>query len=67
MRISRCVLLICRRVRAGERVDWDGGGRADVSQKDVFHEGKRGKVLSFGELLLAAGIAGMPAAYLTTP
>ncbi|GFZ43677.1 Aspartate-glutamate carrier 1 [Saitozyma sp. JCM 24511] len=36
-------------------------------KKDVFHEGKRGKVLSFGELLLAAGIAGMPAAYLTTP
>lgn len=36
-------------------------------KKDFFGEGKRGKVLSFGELLLAAGIAGMPAAYLTTP
>ncbi|WVQ82660.1 hypothetical protein IAT38_004792 [Cryptococcus sp. DSM 104549] len=36
-------------------------------KKDVFHEGRRGKVLSFGELLTAAGIAGMPAAYLTTP
>jgi solute carrier family 25 aspartate/glutamate transporter 12/13 len=34
---------------------------------DVFHEGRHGKQLSFGELLLAAGIAGMPAAYLTTP
>jgi len=36
-------------------------------KKDVFHEGQHGKQLSFGELLLAAGIAGMPAAYLTTP
>jgi hypothetical protein len=36
-------------------------------KKDVFGEGKRGKVLSFGELLLAAGISGMPAAYMTTP
>ncbi|ORY32278.1 putative mitochondrial inner membrane protein [Naematelia encephala] len=36
-------------------------------KKDVFNEGRRGKHLSFGELLLAAGIAGMPAAYLTTP
>ncbi|TXT09606.1 uncharacterized protein COLE_03540 [Cutaneotrichosporon oleaginosum] len=36
-------------------------------KKDFFGEGKRGKVLSFGELLLAAGISGMPAAYLTTP
>lgn len=36
-------------------------------KKDVFHEGKRGKQLSFGELMLAAGISGMPAAYLTTP
>ncbi|AAW42258.1 mitochondrial inner membrane protein, putative [Cryptococcus deneoformans JEC21] len=36
-------------------------------KKDVFHEGHHGKVLSFGELLAAAGIAGMPAAYLTTP
>jgi solute carrier family 25 aspartate/glutamate transporter 12/13 len=36
-------------------------------KKDVFHEGKRGKVLSFGELLMAAGISGMPAAYMTTP
>lgn len=29
-------------------------------KKDVFHEGRRGKKLGFGELLLAAGIAGMP-------
>ncbi|KAL1408030.1 mitochondrial aspartate-glutamate transporter agc1 [Vanrija albida] len=36
-------------------------------KKDIFSEGHRGKQLSFGELLLAAGIAGMPAAYLTTP
>jgi solute carrier family 25 aspartate/glutamate transporter 12/13 len=36
-------------------------------KKDVFHEGLDGKKLSFGELLLSAGIAGMPAAYLTTP
>lgn len=36
-------------------------------KKDVFHEGRHGKRLSFGELLLAAGIAGMPAAYMTTP
>jgi solute carrier family 25 aspartate/glutamate transporter 12/13 len=36
-------------------------------KKDVFHEGRRGKVLSTGELLLAAGAAGMPSAYLTTP
>ncbi|UOH80245.1 hypothetical protein LQV05_002896 [Cryptococcus neoformans] len=33
-------------------------------KKDVFREGYHGKVLSFGELLLAAGIAGMPAAYM---
>lgn len=36
-------------------------------KKDMFSEGKQGKQLSFGELLLAAGIAGMPAAYMTTP
>ncbi|KAJ7040334.1 mitochondrial carrier domain-containing protein [Mycena alexandri] len=36
-------------------------------KKDVFHEGYNGKQLSFVELLLSAGIAGMPAAYLTTP
>lgn len=36
-------------------------------KKDVFHEGYNGKHLSFGETLAAAGIAGMPAAYLTTP
>ncbi|KAL7424767.1 mitochondrial aspartate-glutamate transporter agc1 [Cryptotrichosporon argae] len=36
-------------------------------KKDVFHEGRRGKVLSFGELLIAASVSGMPAAYLTTP
>ncbi|KAJ7492348.1 mitochondrial carrier domain-containing protein [Mycena latifolia] len=36
-------------------------------KKDVFHEGYNGKQLSFIELLASAGIAGMPAAYLTTP
>ncbi|KAG5652442.1 hypothetical protein H0H81_004986 [Sphagnurus paluster] len=36
-------------------------------KKDVFHEGYNGKQLSFLETLAAAGIAGMPAAYLTTP
>ncbi|GAA5853507.1 hypothetical protein JCM8547_002486 [Rhodosporidiobolus lusitaniae] len=36
-------------------------------KKDVFHEGRDGKVLSYGEALAAAAIAGMPAAYLTTP
>ncbi|KAG0664788.1 mitochondrial aspartate-glutamate transporter agc1 [Rhodotorula mucilaginosa] len=36
-------------------------------KKDVFHEGRDGKVLSYGEALSAAAIAGMPAAYLTTP
>ncbi|KXN88836.1 Calcium-binding mitochondrial carrier protein [Leucoagaricus sp. SymC.cos] len=34
---------------------------------DVFHEGYNGKKLSFVETLTAAAIAGMPAAYLTTP
>ncbi|KAJ7293054.1 mitochondrial carrier domain-containing protein [Mycena rebaudengoi] len=36
-------------------------------KKDVFQEGYNGKQLSFVELLASAGIAGMPAAYLTTP
>jgi len=36
-------------------------------KKDVFHEGYHGKTLSFFETLSAAAIAGMPAAYLTTP
>jgi len=36
-------------------------------KKDVFHEGYNGKKLSFFETLGAAAIAGMPAAYLTTP
>ncbi|KAJ9107909.1 hypothetical protein QFC19_002652 [Naganishia cerealis] len=36
-------------------------------KKDFFGEGHQGKQLSFGELLLAASIAGMPSAYLTTP
>lgn len=36
-------------------------------KKDVFKEGKQGKILSTGELLMAAGIAGMPSAALTTP
>jgi len=34
---------------------------------DVFNEGKGGKKLSFGELLASASIAGMPAAFFTTP
>ena len=36
-------------------------------KKDIFREGENGKKLSFFETLTAAGIAGMPAAYLTTP
>ncbi|KAJ3517865.1 hypothetical protein NLJ89_g229 [Agrocybe chaxingu] len=36
-------------------------------KSDVFQEGYNGKKLSFLETLAAAGIAGMPAAYLTTP
>ncbi|KIJ66207.1 hypothetical protein HYDPIDRAFT_86886 [Hydnomerulius pinastri MD-312] len=36
-------------------------------KKDVFHEGYNGKELSFFETLGSAAIAGMPAAYLTTP
>ncbi|CDZ97571.1 mitochondrial inner membrane protein [Phaffia rhodozyma] len=36
-------------------------------KKDVFGEGKNGKQLTNFETLLAAGIGGMPAAYLTTP
>ncbi|KAJ7193332.1 mitochondrial inner membrane protein [Mycena pura] len=36
-------------------------------KKDVFHEGYNGRQLSFLELLASAGLAGMPAAYLTTP
>ncbi|TIA91112.1 hypothetical protein E3P99_01283 [Wallemia hederae] len=36
-------------------------------KKDVFKEGVHGKKLGFGETLLSAAIAGMPAAYLTTP
>lgn len=36
-------------------------------KKDTFHEGKNGKALSFGELLAAASISGMPAAFFTTP
>lgn len=36
-------------------------------KKDYFGEGKNGKVLGYGETLLAASIAGMPSAYLTTP
>lgn len=33
-------------------------------KKDVFHEGRDGKLLGYGEALAAAAIAGMPAAYL---
>ncbi|KAJ3922214.1 mitochondrial carrier domain-containing protein [Lentinula edodes] len=36
-------------------------------KSDVFKEGYNGKQLSFIETLAAAGIAGMPAAYFTTP
>ncbi|TFK56855.1 mitochondrial carrier [Heliocybe sulcata] len=36
-------------------------------KKDVFQEGYHGKQLSFLETLGAAAIAGMPAAYFTTP
>ncbi|KAI0033996.1 mitochondrial inner membrane protein [Vararia minispora EC-137] len=36
-------------------------------KSDLFHEGRHGKRLSFFETLSAAAIAGMPAAYLTTP
>jgi len=36
-------------------------------KKDVFHEGHNGKKLGFFETLGAAAIAGMPAAYFTTP
>jgi len=36
-------------------------------KKDVFHEGRNGKKLGYGEALAAAAIAGMPAAFLTTP
>ncbi|KAN0060142.1 mitochondrial aspartate-glutamate transporter agc1 [Thecaphora frezii] len=36
-------------------------------KKDTFGEGKGGKKLSFGETLASAAIAGMPAAFLTTP
>ncbi|KAH6917029.1 mitochondrial inner membrane protein [Coprinopsis sp. MPI-PUGE-AT-0042] len=36
-------------------------------KSDVFHEGRNGKKLSFLETLGAAAMAGMPAAYFTTP
>lgn len=36
-------------------------------KSDLFHEGRNGKKLSFLETLGAAAMAGMPAAYLTTP
>jgi len=36
-------------------------------KKDVFNEGYNGKKLGFWETLASAAIAGMPAAYLTTP
>ncbi|KAI0660589.1 mitochondrial carrier [Cubamyces menziesii] len=36
-------------------------------KKDIFGEGYNGKQLSFLETLSSAAIAGMPAAYLTTP
>ncbi|KAI0094463.1 mitochondrial carrier [Irpex rosettiformis] len=36
-------------------------------KKDFFHEGYNGKQLTFLETLASAAIAGMPAAYFTTP
>ncbi|KAH8120028.1 mitochondrial carrier [Phellopilus nigrolimitatus] len=36
-------------------------------KRDVYQEGYNGKKLSFMETLTSAGVAGMPAAYLTTP
>ncbi|TRM66263.1 mitochondrial carrier domain-containing protein [Schizophyllum amplum] len=36
-------------------------------KKDIFHDGRNGKQLSFLETLSAAALAGMPAAYFTTP
>ncbi|THH08356.1 hypothetical protein EW145_g2768 [Phellinidium pouzarii] len=36
-------------------------------KKDLYQEGYNGKKLSFMETLISAGVAGMPAAYLTTP
>ncbi|KAI0931507.1 hypothetical protein AcV5_005021 [Taiwanofungus camphoratus] len=36
-------------------------------KKDIFHEGYNGKQLSFLETLTSAAVAGMPAAYFTTP
>ncbi|KAI0785337.1 mitochondrial carrier [Irpex lacteus] len=36
-------------------------------KKDIFHEGYNGKQLTFLETLASAAIAGMPAAYFTTP
>ncbi|KAI0718952.1 mitochondrial carrier [Cerioporus squamosus] len=36
-------------------------------KKDIFNEGYNGKQLSFFETLTSAAVAGMPAAYFTTP
>lgn len=36
-------------------------------KRDTFHEGVNGKKLGFGEMLTSAAVAGMPAAFLTTP
>ncbi|OSD06211.1 mitochondrial carrier [Trametes coccinea BRFM310] len=36
-------------------------------KRDLFNEGYNGKQLSFAETLTSAAVAGMPAAYLTTP
>ncbi|TDL28085.1 mitochondrial carrier [Rickenella mellea] len=36
-------------------------------KRDIFHEGYNNKKLGFVETLTAAAVAGMPAAYLTTP
>jgi len=36
-------------------------------KKDVYHEGHHNKKLGFMETLISAAVAGMPAAYLTTP
>ena len=36
-------------------------------KKDLFNEGRDGKRLGLGELLISGAVAGMPAAYFTTP
>lgn len=52
------------RRRLGPHAEDFGRYRYAHLKKDVFHEGKDGKVLGYGEALAAAAIAGMPAAYM---